>query len=221
VSETPEYISPNVVCRPLYQDHIIPTVAYVAGPGETSYFAQLKGAYRWAGIPMPIIYPRVSATLLEKNISRLMEKEDIGIENIETDVERMFTRIVKDSLNDNIATVFANTRSNVESQIAGLAEQVGEVDPTLKKAALSIVSTFEKELGKLQGKVVRSEKQRLEITRTRLLKIVENLFPGGVLQERSIAVSYFMSRYGVEIIRDLVNCLPVDTSQHVIINVKA
>ncbi|MFI5201968.1 MAG: bacillithiol biosynthesis cysteine-adding enzyme BshC, partial [Candidatus Kapaibacterium sp.] len=66
-----ERFSPNVVMRPLYQDSLLPTVAYVAGPGEMAYFAQFQPSYEWAGIPMPLIRPRVTNTLIEERLERL------------------------------------------------------------------------------------------------------------------------------------------------------
>ncbi len=68
----------NVVLRPLFQDWLLPVVCTVCGPGEVSYFAQLKEIYNMAEIGMPVIYPRFSATIIENKISSVLEK--IGIQ---------------------------------------------------------------------------------------------------------------------------------------------
>ena len=217
IRDSPELFSPNVVTRPLVQDHLLPTVAYIAGPGEASYFAQLKPAYEWAGIPMPVIYPRASVTLVEGNISRAMEKEGISFEKIDTDKQRMFTALIKRSMDDSITELFENARVSIDSGVKDLATGVSEIDPTLKKSALALSSTLAKEIGKLQAKVVRAEKQKQETTMTRIEKIVDNLYPGGGLQERTVAISYFLARYGVDFMTLLNERIDTDTSQHMVI----
>jgi len=70
----PESFSPNVVLRPVCQDYLLPTAAYVAGPGEVAYFAQLKGVYQHFGVQMPPLFPRATATIVERKIQKVMEK---------------------------------------------------------------------------------------------------------------------------------------------------
>ncbi|NND73270.1 MAG: bacillithiol biosynthesis cysteine-adding enzyme BshC [Rhodothermales bacterium] len=217
IKNTPQHFSPNVVLRPLFQDTVLPTVAYVAGPGETSYFGQLKTAYEWAGIPMPIIYPRASVTIVENHVARLLEKESIRIEEIDTDVERMFTSVVRKSMRSDIDDIFLPTRELLNQEIRRLSDKIAELDPTLEKSTLAIGSSIEKELGKLQGKVVRAEKQRHEVTRNRLGKIIDNIYPGSSQQERTVAAAYFISRYGTGFINSLLDILPVETDKHIVV----
>lgn len=218
VETAPGQFSPNVVLRPMVQDHLLPSVAYVAGPGEISYFAQLKSAYEWAKIPMPVIYPRASLTLVESNISRLLGKEGITFEQIDTDIERMFTSLVKDSMDDEIEKLFSSTRRDLGDAINNLADGVSRVDPTLKKSAGSIESALQKELGKLHSKVVRAEKQKQEVLMSRIEKIVDNLYPGSGLQERKIAMLYFLARYGTDFVSQIDRRVGIDTSRHFVVN---
>ena len=217
IRRAPQDFSPNVVLRPLYQDTILPTVAYVAGPGETAYLGQLKSAYEWAEIPMPIIYPRMSATIVEKNIARLLEKESVGIEDVDKDVERMFTSLVKKSLTTSIEDLFDPAKAAFKDEVIRIAQRISEFDPTLKKSALAIGSLIDKELGKLRGKVIRAEKQRNEVTRSRLARIVDNIYPAGVPQERVVAASYYIARYGSGIVKDLLDTVPVRTDRHLVL----
>ena len=80
--EKPFLFSPNVLLRPIYQDTLLPTVVYVGGPGEIAYFAQMKGVYEKFGLPMPVIYPRKSLTVVERNIDRLLAKYRLDISDL-------------------------------------------------------------------------------------------------------------------------------------------
>ena len=72
----PERFSPNVLLRPIVQDALFPTVCYVAGPSELAYLGQLRGVYEHFGVPMPIMYPRARATLIDSATARFLAKHD-------------------------------------------------------------------------------------------------------------------------------------------------
>ena len=77
-----EQFSPNVLLRPLYQDALFPTAAYVAGPSEIAYFAQLAPVYERFGLPMPVVYPRKSVTLLEEEVASLLRASELSVEHV-------------------------------------------------------------------------------------------------------------------------------------------
>ncbi len=87
VDKEPERISPNVLLRPICQDYLLPTAFYVAGPSEISYFAQIKALYSVFKISPPIVYPRSSATYVEKSISKTLDKYSISINDLFIDIE--------------------------------------------------------------------------------------------------------------------------------------
>src|SRR5512135_1521471 len=80
--ERPFLFSPNVLLRPLYQDSVLPTVAYVGGPSEIAYFGQLKGVYEAFGLPMPVIYPRKSVTIVERKIDHILKKYHLSVPDL-------------------------------------------------------------------------------------------------------------------------------------------
>jgi bacillithiol biosynthesis cysteine-adding enzyme BshC len=85
----PDEFGPNVLLRPLYQDALFPTVAYVAGPSEIAYFAQLRPVYARFGFPMPVIYPRRSATLLDADHADALRAAGLGVEDVLRDVRAL------------------------------------------------------------------------------------------------------------------------------------
>ena len=80
IENSPERFSPNVLLRPICQDYLLPTGFYIAGPSEISYFAQVTPLYDFYKIVTPIVYPRSSVTLMEKNVGAALDKYDLTIE---------------------------------------------------------------------------------------------------------------------------------------------
>ena len=89
IENSPERFSPNVLLRPICQDFLLPTAFYIGGPSEVSYFAQAIPLYNLYGVEPPFIYPRSSATLIEKNISSLLEKYNLKLSDILIDLEQL------------------------------------------------------------------------------------------------------------------------------------
>src|SRR5204863_471666 len=85
--EQPSGFSPNVLLRPIVQDTLFPTVCYVAGPNELAYLGQLRGVYEHFGVPMPLMYPRASATLLDSAATRFLTKYDLSLEALQAQDE--------------------------------------------------------------------------------------------------------------------------------------
>ena len=75
----PETFSPNVLLRPVVQDTLFPTICYVAGPNELAYLAQLRGVYESFGVPMPLMQPRASATLIDAAAVRFLSKYGVPL----------------------------------------------------------------------------------------------------------------------------------------------
>jgi bacillithiol biosynthesis cysteine-adding enzyme BshC len=93
LDEKPQRFSPNVLLRPLYQDALLPTVSYVAGPAEIAYYAQMKGIYERFGLPMPVIYPRKSLSLMEARIVKVLDSYALQVSDFWDEVEALMTRV--------------------------------------------------------------------------------------------------------------------------------
>ncbi|MFQ5791422.1 MAG: bacillithiol biosynthesis cysteine-adding enzyme BshC, partial [Acidobacteriota bacterium] len=94
--EEPERFSPNVLLRPLFQDSLLPTLAYVAGPNELAYFAQLAAVYRHFEVPMPLIVPRASFTILDKPHARFIRRYGVRFDELKANDESLLNRILKE-----------------------------------------------------------------------------------------------------------------------------
>jgi len=210
----PERFSPNVVLRPLMQDALLPTTAYVAGPGEVSYFAQYRGVYDWAGLDMPLIHPRASASLVEGKVQKVLDKYDLALCAFDGNPDRLFQEVVVEAMDVDVDAVFGVALREMHQALNALKPQVEAVDPTLGSATEAARASVASAMDELKHKVVRAEKRKHDEIRAQLDKAYANLRPGGTLQERAVNVLYFLNKYGLDLLDDLRAALPVDTSQH-------
>ncbi len=212
LAASPELFSPNVALRPLVQDTLLPTVAYVAGPGEISYFAQLKPLYAWAGVPMPVIYPRASLTVVESNVRRVLNKYDLDVESAGEDLERLFQRIVLASTD--VEGVFAPAARGIKEVMQALRPDVEGVDQTLGRSVEAAHAGMQKELSRLRSRAIRAEKRKHEELHAQLARVRHSLYPEGKLQERTLPVLYFLNKYGSAFLDFLQEHVTLDTERH-------
>ena len=213
----PAQFSPNVVLRPLMQDLLLPTAMYVGGPGEISYFAQYRSAYEWANVPMPLIYPRASVTLVESKVAKVLDKYGLSVDDFEDDVERLFQRIVLALMDVDVDQLFKEAGRHVHEAVNVLKPELEKVDRTLVKSAEATRSALMTELTALKSRVVRAEKRSRDEVREQLGKAGVNLYPGGRLQERTLSILYFLNKYGLHLIDDLQAAISTDTTEHQIV----
>jgi len=199
VESNPHRFSPNVFLRPVLQSFLVPSVAYIAGPGEIAYYSQTKEFYRNFGIKQPIIIPRFSATLLESGIDRIFEKLHFNIPDYDQRIEDLEASFIEHTETPDIEKIFGQWRQAVDNLSAPIIRDISEIDPTLKKSSEKAKATFFTELDKLKGKVYRSVKDQEKTQLNRIRKIQANLFPERNLQERKVAFIYIMNKYGPEI----------------------
>ncbi len=204
IEANPQHFSPNVFLRPVLQDMLLPTLGYVAGPGELAYYGQMKDLYPIFDLEMPIIFPRLSITLLEKGIERIMERLPFAMCSYNQRIEDLEAAYVDHANSKDIEGVFSEWKSKVDDMTKQPTEFIKEIDPTLEAVVGKTVAGFSNELDKLKGRVYRSIKQQEETQLKRISKIKSQLFPNG-LQERSVSPVYFMNKYGPNIWDDVLS----------------
>ena len=199
IKVSPELFSPNVFLRPVIQDSLLPTIAYVAGPGELSYYGQMKEYYQVFEKEMPIIVPRLSCTLIESGISRSMESLPFELGSFGKRIEDLISDYMsmQDGYNPN-TTINNWIKSSKESALQ-YVEEIEAFDKSLKASAERVISVFETELNKLRGKLNKSAKQQEETQLNRIRKVKSQLYPGDGLQERQVSLIHFMNKYGLDV----------------------
>ena len=207
INENPNRFSPNVFLRPILQDRIIPTLSYVAGPGEIAYYAQMSGIYDYFDQTMPQIVPRFSVTLIESSVERIMEKLPFELDDYNKRIEDLESEYINQTDQPDLEKIFGDWKQRINTITEEKKGIIGEIDPTLKNTAGKASSTYFSELDKLKGKLYKSLKQQEKTQLERILKIQLNLFPNGNLQEREIAFIYYLNKYGTELFDDILKSL--------------
>lgn len=207
IDKRPEKFSPNVFMRPILQDALLPTLGYVAGPGETAYFGQMKSMYSCFNLEMPIIFPRLSATLIEPAIDRIIHELPFEFHEYGNRIEDLESNYVEQTEQHDLEAIFEGWKQDIEKIAEPRKDTISDIDPTLEGAVEKTTSRYFGELDKLKGKVYRSVKKQDDIQLKRIRRIKANLFPGDGLQERTIAALFFMNKYGVDIWDKLLDTL--------------
>jgi bacillithiol biosynthesis cysteine-adding enzyme BshC len=212
--ETPELLSPNVVLRPIAQDMLFPTVAYVAGPSEIAYHAQLGPVYGSLGVSQPVLYPRASASFVEERIERVMEKYNLPLVAFFDDVNELTSRVLEQISEVKLEQLFSNTTRTVHDALNELKFGLNEVDPTLLGALETARSKVEINIGVLKEKALGAQKRRNETALRQIDRAVSAVLPQGHLQERELSILYFMNKYGPELIKWLMGEMDIEGFKH-------
>ncbi len=198
--EEPERLSPNVALRPIVQDAIFPTIAYVAGPGELAYFGQLRPVYQAFDVPMPLVVPRASLTLVEPRVAQLLERFRLSLADLTLEPEQLASRVLRSHLPSDFEATLSKARQGVEDIFRGVAEAIAGVDPTLTATAGQIFGHIQGHLDQLERKAVQALKRREAETRQQVQRVREALMPGGRPQERVFSILPFLARYGPRVL---------------------
>ncbi len=214
---TPEKFSPNVLLRPICQDYLFPTGFYVGGPAEISYFAQVSPLYRIHEIEEPFIYPRSSATIIEKGVHSVLEKHNLSFIDIFREEEELINKIVNASSDLNLEKLFADSSEEITEVMNSISERLTVLDKTLGDLTEKSKERIDQALEYLKTKALDSEKRKYEVSIRQLSKVRNVLFPNGNLQERELNWIYFANKYGMDLIKWLFNELTINKFEHQIL----
>jgi len=195
----PRLWSPGALLRPLVQDALLPTAAYVAGPAEIAYHAQIGTAYAHFGIPRPVLLPRPSLTLVEPPQARALEAERLTLGDLADDPERLVSRWAREDYPD-VEAAFARTREAIERELGAVEAVLGAHDPTLRSATAVARGRALHPVQGLHEKALRALKKRDQGRGERLRRTRDVLLPGGSLQERGLGLVGVVGRHGRAIV---------------------
>jgi bacillithiol biosynthesis cysteine-adding enzyme BshC len=217
VAEAPAEFSPNVLLRPLVQDTLFPTVCYVAGPNELAYLGQLRRVYDAFGLPMPLVYQRAKATLLDTNAVRFLTRHDISLEQLQAQDESLLNQLLAAQLPADVDTAMQDVSRLLQERMEQLATSAAHIDATLDGAARSAFSRMQDDLKKLNAKIIQAAKRKDETLRRQFQHAQAQAFPGGEPQERVVGFVSFLNKYGPALADRLLEELTSDIGIHWVI----
>lgn len=196
VEKAPEQFSCSAFLRPVGQDVLFPTVAYVGGPGEIAYFAQLKSVYRIFGRQMPVVFPRQGYTLVEPEVERILSRQGLAIEDIYNGLNKVLAGVLQNQEGRDMGRIFSQAGEGIAREHHRLMDQLGEISTGLKELGPVNLGRIMNQLDYLEKKAHQQLRKKHRVLVNELHFAAQALFPKGKMQERAYNIFQYLSGYG-------------------------
>jgi len=217
-SSDPHLFSANVLLRPVVQDYLLPTLAYVGGAAEIAYFGQGAVVYQALLGRITPILPRFSATVVETKPQVLLERYGLTLPDIFRGPELLRESLAARALPADLQSAFDQAGTSLKKSLAAIQLPLERLDKTLVEAAANAGSKMQHQLEQLRSRAARAELRQSEVL-VRHAELLSNaLYPSKVLQEREIGGIYFAARHGAQLLQDLYHTIRTDCLDHQIIS---
>ncbi|MEO6455957.1 MAG: bacillithiol biosynthesis cysteine-adding enzyme BshC, partial [Ginsengibacter sp.] len=197
----PERFSPNVILRGLYQEIILPNLAFVGGGGELAYWLELKDLFRHYKVPYPVLILRNSLLLIDKKTKRLCEKLQLEENSLFRDEHTLINELVKKESTHQLYLTLE--KQQIREVFEEIKKTTQEIDKTLKDHTEALLTKTLKNIEVLEHKMIKAEKRKFEARQRQIKKIKSILFPNEELQERAENFMPYYSKYGKDFIEML------------------
>lgn len=202
IKNHPERFSPNVVMRPLYQEVILPNLAYIGGGAEIAYWLQLKAVFEHYGVDFPILIPRNSAMITDDNMSVKVLRLNLTFRSIFKNTEELKKEYVRRHTKHRLT--LNDEWMELNAIFSKLRLRAHKIDPSLGPSTDAVKARLKKAINNLEKKLLRAEKRNHDDALIQIDRIKEKLFPGGALQERSENMGPLYVRHGDRLIYELI-----------------
>ena len=192
VENHPERFSPNVVMRPIYQEIILPNLAYVGGGGELAYWQERQTQFAHFGVNFPMLVRRNSALWIDKSNAKKLNKIGFDIATIFGDTEELIKDYVKKNTENELS--LKQEKLSVQQLFERVVSKAVEIDPGLKKTVLSEQAKLLNSISALEAKLMRAEKNRHEIIINQIRSLKERLFPSGLQERHDNFMAYYLKQ---------------------------
>jgi bacillithiol synthase len=214
MEKRPEDFSPSALLRPVIQDTLLPTVAFIAGAAEVAYQGQTSLIYKRLLGRGPAILPRAGFTLVPSHVSNLLKKYNLDAREILQGRHKLRTRLEAEALPQALSEHFDDGERAIKALVDGLREPLTKLDQTLLGALDNASEKMMYQLTGLRAKAGRAEGFRTGILNTHENEIANSLFPNNALQERSFGLLTFLAAEGPELLDQLDHHIKQGTGEH-------
>lgn len=205
VTNFPERFSPNVVLRPIYQEMILPNLAYIGGGGELAYWFQLKAMFDAHQIFFPTLVLRNSVLIIDGGSSKKIEKLNVSIPQLFSETEELIKTFLKE--NASIQLDMNEEEKLLEAIFMKIGNKAAKIDASLEAMIKAELQKSLKSIENIAARLVKAEKQKEEVAVNQIRSIKDKLFPNGNLQERQDNLSMLLLFYGEQFIEELLQHL--------------
>ena len=196
VYSEPENFSPNALFRPVVQDYLLPTVAYIGGPSEISYFAQSEVLYRQMLGRMPVMLARADFTLVDTKAQRLLKQYGIDVEQVWEGPQELGRRMSRASIPENLASLLEENGGEIQKRLQQWSDAVAVLDPTLTTAVETAQKKIEYQSEKLQQMIGRALDRKSGTLDSHQEFLSNLIYPRKALQSRELGFLPFLARWG-------------------------
>jgi uncharacterized protein YllA (UPF0747 family) len=205
----PARFSPNVLFRPVVESALLPTICYVGGPAEVSYFAQIGPLFEAHGVMAPVVHPRGSAVLIEHKVRKILDKFDLTPTDFAVPPHELKSRVVRARLPEPVARSLDALRASARSAWDDLGSAIVPIDPTLEGWMRGQRNWTLSRIESAERKIANHLKKQNEVTLRQLDRAGTHLYPGGVAQERGTTILPYVARYGPALLDAIEAKLPL------------
>jgi bacillithiol biosynthesis cysteine-adding enzyme BshC len=214
IKENPSAVSSTVASRPLLQSWLLPVAAYIAGPGEIAYWAQLSQMFKEMDLVIPVLYPRISATLIEPKVARYMKKYSPDLEEMPLNSNLFIDEYFKQLNEDTGQNPLRNLDQMLIEESGKVEAYIKAVDPTLIDMTNKSLDRMRQTISNLESRLLKAQEQKQSQLTNHLQQLHASIFPDGVPQERFQSIIYFLNKFGPEILERIVMEPEINTFDH-------
>lgn len=207
----PGAFTPNVVLRPVVQQRLFPVTAYVGGPGEIAYWAQLKPVFEAFGLPMPRVYPRVQCTFTTIKLNRLRHEYGFSLDDLRAPLDELIDHAMRQTPSNPAYDWAKSQRAAIEDAIGRYVKALEREEPAVAEMAAALSGHTAAQLDRIERAILNSDAGQVEVVRKRVTRLSHALAPWRQPQDRVYSAFSFLFQQGLDFVPRLLREFDVES----------